>query len=158
MYHEIHVISFRYYLGFILRFLTGVFHAPTFPTLQGMWTQWAPKQEKSRLVCAHFMGVPSGSVLISLIGGKLGGAFGWKSLFYFSGVANFVCGICWYILVRENPKSHPFISDGERDYILENRLSRKKPKKASDEIRFRNLDPHQLKPKQYRTSPRLEEF
>ena len=158
MYHEIHVISFRYYLGFILRFLTGVFHAPTFPTLQGMWTQWAPKQEKSRLVCAHFMGVPSGSVLISLIGGKLGGAFGWKSLFYFSGVANFVCGICWYILVRQNPKSHPFISDDERDYILENRLSQKKPKKASDEIRFRNLDPHQLKPKQYRTSPRLEEF
>ena len=104
------------------------------------------------------MGVPSGSVLISLIGGKLGGAFGWKSLFYFSGVANFVCGICWYILVRENPKSHPFISDDERDYILENRLSQKKPKKASDEIRFRNLDPHQLKPKQYRTSPRLEEF
>ena len=76
------------------------------------------------------MGVPSGSVLISLIGGKLGGAFGWKSLFYFSGVANLVCGICWYILVRENPKSHPFISDDERDYILENRLSQKKPKKA----------------------------
>lgn len=118
-----------YYIGFILRFLTGVFHAPTFPTLQGMWTQWAPKQEKSRLVCAHFMGVPSGSVLISLIGGKLGGAFGWKSLFYFSGVANLVCGICWYILVRENPKSHPFISDEERNYILENRLSQKKPKK-----------------------------
>ena len=69
---------FRYYLGFILRFLTGVFHAPTFPTLQGMWTQWAPKQEKSRLVCAHFMGVPSGSVLISLIGGKLGGDPGGK--------------------------------------------------------------------------------
>merc|ERR1719192_2253889 len=26
--------SAGYYLGFILRFLTGVFHAPTFPTLQ----------------------------------------------------------------------------------------------------------------------------
>ena len=133
MYHGLkYKTFFRYYLGFILRFLTGVFHAPTFPTLQGMWTQWAPKQEKSRLVCAHFMGVPSGSVLISLIGGKLGGAFGWKSLFYFSGVANLVCGICWYILVRENPKSHPFISDDEREYILENRLSQKKPKKVKE--------------------------
>ena len=57
-------ISFRFHLGFILRVLLGVVHSPTFPLLQAMWSQWAPIQEKSRLVCCHFVGVPFGSVFI----------------------------------------------------------------------------------------------
>ena len=55
---------FRFHLGFIFRVLLGIVHSPTMPLLQSIWTQWAPLQEKTRLVCCHSVGVPFGSVLI----------------------------------------------------------------------------------------------
>lgn len=94
-----------------------------------MWTQWAPEQEKSRLVCALFLGAPFGSVFISLIGGRLGHAFGWKSLFDFSAGTNLICGLLFFILVRNTPDDHPYISKSEREYIIENRNNQKKSSK-----------------------------
>ena len=83
----------RFYFGFLIRVLIGFVHSPAFPALQGMWTEWAPEQEKSRLVCALFLGAPFGSVFIALIGGRLGHAFGWKSLFDFSAAMNLLCAL-----------------------------------------------------------------
>ena len=69
-----------YWLGFACRVLVGMAHSPTFPSLQGAWTPWAPIKEKSRLVSSVFMGVPVGSVVMSIIGGRLGSAVGWNEI------------------------------------------------------------------------------
>ena len=122
--------SFSFYLGFLIRVLIGFVHSPAFPALQGMWTEWAPEQEKSRLVCALFLGAPFGSVFIALIGGRLGHAFGWKSLFDFSAATNLICGLLFFILVRNTPEEHPYISASEKNYILANRNHQKKTKKS----------------------------
>ena len=117
--------AFRFYLGFTLRVLLGVVHSPTFPLLQAMWSQWAPMQEKSRLVCCHFVGVPFGSVFIvrvsqriyamhglksdnpmkAIVGGRLGHAFGWRSLFHFAAAFNLLCAILFFVLVRDTPRN-----------------------------------------------------
>ena len=99
------------------------------PLLQSIWTQWAPLQEKTRLVCCHSVGVPFGSVFIvrvthvdkllyppivkekvinpikALVGGRLGHVFGWRSLFYFAAACNLICAILFFILVRDTPRN-----------------------------------------------------
>ena len=74
--------SFGYWLGFVARVALGMTHSPTFPALQGAWTTWAPIHEKSRLVNAHFVGVPVGSVMMSILGGRIGSAVGWRPIFW----------------------------------------------------------------------------
>jgi len=119
----------RFYFGFLIRVLIGFVHSPAFPALQGMWTEWAPEQEKSRLVCALFLGAPFGSVFIALIGGRLGHAFGWKSLFDFSAAMNLLCALLFFILVQNTPLDHPYISKSEKEYIMETRNQQKKTQK-----------------------------
>ena len=119
----------RFYFGFLIRVLIGFVHSPAFPALQGMWAEWAPEQEKSRLVCALFLGAPFGSVFIALIGGRLGHAFGWKSLFDFSAAMNLLCGLLFFILVRNTPQDHPYISKSEKEYIMETCNQQKKTQK-----------------------------
>ena len=90
-----------------------------------MWSQWAPMQEKSRLVCCHFVGVPFGSVFIvrvvhtkwvfdqeimcypqkAIVGGRLGHAFGWRSLFHFAAAFNLLCAILFFVFVRDTPRT-----------------------------------------------------
>ena len=130
LYSEsLNFLNFRFYFGFLIRVLIGFVHSPAFPALQGMWTEWAPEQEKSRLVCALFLGAPFGSVFIALIGGRLGHAFGWKSLFDFSAAMNLVCGLLFFILVRNTPLDHPYISTSEKTYIMETRNQQRKTQK-----------------------------
>ena len=119
----------RFYFGFLIRVLIGFVHSPAFPALQGMWTEWAPEQEKSRLVCALFLGAPFGSVFIAFIGGRLGHAFGWKSLFDFSAAMNLLCALLFFILVRNTPLDHPYISKSEKEYIMETRNQQRKTQK-----------------------------
>jgi len=53
---------------------------------------------------------------------------GWPNVFYFFGSISIVWFVFWCILVYNDPHSHPFISDEERDYLQKSigSLERKK--------------------------------
>jgi MFS family permease len=72
-----------------LRFLTGVFHGTVYPSLGTIWSNWAPKMEKSRLVGISNTGLQIGNIISMPIVGFLcveGFDGGWPSVFYIFGI------------------------------------------------------------------------
>jgi ACS family sodium-dependent inorganic phosphate cotransporter-like MFS transporter 5 len=44
---------------------------------------------------------------------------GWPSIFYIFGIVGIVWFVLWMILAAKSPEDHRFISDKERDYIVD---------------------------------------
>jgi hypothetical protein len=59
-----------------------------------------------------------GTFVILPASGQLIAAFGWESVFYFSGLSTMIWGILWITLVRDDPRTHPWVSDAELQHIL----------------------------------------
>ena len=92
-----------------------------------MYVNWAPPLEKSRLIGFSTAGINFGNMIALPLGAWLsveGFGDGWSSVFYLFGIV----GIVWYILfmflTSDSPRDHLFISNNEREYILQttNRL------------------------------------
>ena len=127
------LITFNYHVGFAARILLGFAHSPNFPVVQGSWHSWAPITEKTKLVTSMFLGVPAGSLVMSMLGGRLCLWFGWRSVFWFAGVANVLFVVLWFMFVTDTPEEHRLISEREKAFIIASRVKqgaakdRKKP-------------------------------
>ena len=64
-------------------------------------------------------GLSLGTVLSVSITGLTAGTIGWELVFYSQGGASVVFVILWAVLVYDSPSQHPWISDAEKNYILE---------------------------------------
>ena len=100
--------------------------------MQGAWTKWAPDNEKTRLVGAHFCGGPVGTFLVNNLGGIIIGYFSWAELFYFCAASNLIWLLLWSFLVFDSPEDHKYISDQERAYIITNRSNLRKNSNANN--------------------------
>lgn len=60
-----------------------------------------------------------GNILSNMISGVLLDAFdGWETPFYFFGSMGFIWVICFQFLCYKDPKSYPFITEKEKEYLL----------------------------------------
>ncbi|CAL1268935.1 unnamed protein product, partial [Larinioides sclopetarius] len=115
----------------VVRALEGVGEGLTYPAINTMVSQWAPKLERSRISSAVFSGAPIGTVLSLSASGlmcKSEALGGWPSVFYvFGAIGCFWYGL-WIIFIYETPDEHPTISKEELFLIYEseeNQLSQK---------------------------------
>ncbi|XP_021080724.1 sodium-dependent phosphate transport protein 4 isoform X1 [Mesocricetus auratus] len=83
-----------------------------------LWQRWAPPNERSRLCSIALSGMILGAFAVNLVGGIISEALGWPFVFYIFGAIGCVCCLLWFILVYDDPVSHPWISDSEKEYIL----------------------------------------
>ncbi|KAL1130665.1 hypothetical protein AAG570_011907 [Ranatra chinensis] len=103
-----------------LRFFMGIGEGTTFPALSTLLAQWAPPLERSKLAALVFAGVQIGTVLSSVFGGLiLEYSSGWPNVFYIFGGIGVLWFVVWCLICYNDPSSHPFISDKEKQYILE---------------------------------------
>uniref|UniRef100_A0A286XD30 Solute carrier family 17 member 3 n=1 Tax=Cavia porcellus TaxID=10141 RepID=A0A286XD30_CAVPO len=63
-------------------------------------------------------GIPLGMFMAILLGGIISQAFGWPFVFYTSGGLGCVFSLLWFVLVYDDPDSHPWIGISEKEYIL----------------------------------------
>ncbi|XP_060862600.1 sialin-like [Metopolophium dirhodum] len=114
----------------ILRFVEGLGEGMTFPALCTLLAQWAPPEEKGKFATLVFAGAQIGNILSNLLSGFIMRYIpgGWPNVFYFFGIVSIIWFIIWCMFVYNDPNSHPFISDEERDYLKRSigRLERKK--------------------------------
>lgn len=101
---------------FGLRLVSGLVQSPVFPGNGRIVASWFPTAERGR-ACAIF----NSSQYFSLVafGGLFGSLttyYGWKSCFYFMGLAGLLLALAWWKLVFK-VKDHPLISQSEIDYI-----------------------------------------
>ncbi|EGV94299.1 Sodium-dependent phosphate transport protein 3, partial [Cricetulus griseus] len=83
-----------------------------------LWQRWAPPNERSRLCSIALSGMILGTFAVLLVGGVISEALGWPFVFYIFGAIGCVFCLVWFILVYDDPVSHPWISDPEKEYIL----------------------------------------
>ncbi|EDL32526.1 sodium-dependent phosphate transport protein 4 isoform X1 [Mus musculus] len=83
-----------------------------------LWQKWAPPNERSRLCTIALSGMTLGIFTVLLVGGIISEALGWPFVFYSFGGGGVLCSLLWFILIYDDPVSHPWISGPEREYIL----------------------------------------
>ncbi|KAE9524993.1 hypothetical protein AGLY_015043 [Aphis glycines] len=114
----------------ILRFVEGLGEGTTFPALYTLLAQWAPPDEKGKLSTVVFAGVQIGNIFSNFLSGFIIQYIpgGWPNVFYFFGVISLIWFVLWCLFVYNDPNSHPFISEMERDYLKQSigSLERKK--------------------------------
>ncbi|XP_030754218.1 uncharacterized protein LOC115881008 [Sitophilus oryzae] len=113
------------YWGFMycvaIRFMIGVFQGSIVPTIATFMSSWAPKKERAMLGGIAYGGGNLGNIVgIIFTGVIIYYTRSWSSPFYLWGLLT----ILWYILFLftsfSYPETHPFISDGEKEFLQEN--------------------------------------
>ncbi|XP_069192452.1 vesicular glutamate transporter 1 isoform X1 [Procambarus clarkii] len=102
-----------------VRILQGLVEGVTYPACHGIWRNWSPPLERSRLATLAFCGSYAGAVLGMPLSAWLTEGIGWPAPFYFYGVAGITWGFFWYWLAFEKPATHPTITAREQLYIEE---------------------------------------
>ncbi|XP_046874861.1 sialin isoform X2 [Hypomesus transpacificus] len=103
---------------FALRALEGFGEGVTFPAMMAMWACWAPPLERSRLITLSGAGANFGAFVALPLTGFICHSLGWPAVFYICGGAGCLWAVAWFILVSDNPHTHPRISKQEQDYII----------------------------------------
>ncbi|XP_066974665.1 putative inorganic phosphate cotransporter isoform X2 [Macrobrachium rosenbergii] len=109
------------YMG--LRIVSGIFQGPLVPSIFTLMAAWIPPKYKASFGSIVFVGDHLGMVVSMALGGvMLDSDFlgGWPSVFYVFGVVGLLWGVAWFILIRDQPEKHPWISSKELSYIKSN--------------------------------------
>ncbi|XP_047663697.1 sialin isoform X2 [Tachysurus fulvidraco] len=119
---------------FALRALEGFGEGVTFPAMMAMWACWAPPLERARLMTISGAGGNFGAFVAFPLTGFICHSMGWPAVFYCCEITGMAIGlysyilppggagclwaVLWFIMVSDEPRTHPRISDREKEYII----------------------------------------
>ncbi|XP_032124515.1 probable small intestine urate exporter isoform X3 [Sapajus apella] len=102
----------------VLRIIQGITQVMVLTGQYSIWVKWAPPLERSQLTTIAGSGSMLGSFVVLLVGGLLSQTIGWPYVFYIFGGIGCACCLLWFPLIYDDPVNHPFISAGEKRYIV----------------------------------------
>lgn len=104
-------------LGFF-RTTLGLSEAGNWPGAVKSNAEWFPIKERAIAQGLFNAGASIGSVIAPLIIGTLFVAFGWRTTFMVIGSFGLIWIIPWLIINKTSLRKHPWVSEKERQYIL----------------------------------------
>lgn len=96
-----------------IRLALGIGEAIIYPTSNQFVARWIPVSERGRVNGVIFAGVGAGSMLTPPILTGIIVAYGWRAGFWFSAAVGIVAGIVWYLIARDTPEQHHWVSREE---------------------------------------------
>ncbi|XP_053987943.1 putative inorganic phosphate cotransporter isoform X1 [Hylaeus volcanicus] len=104
-----------------VRVLMGLCEGTTFPALNAMLAQWTPPEERSKIGSLVFAGAQLGTVFANSLSGLIlhYSAIGWPAVFYVFGSVGLVWFVIWCLTCYNNPDTHPYISEREKNFLSE---------------------------------------
>ena len=102
----------------IFRAILGVSEAGNWPGAAKSNADWFPTKERALAQGIFNSGAAIGGIIAIPLIAYLTVFFSWKMVFIVIGLVGLLRLIPWIILVKAPPKSHPWITDEEREYIL----------------------------------------
>ena len=102
----------------IFRAILGVAEAGNWPGTAKSNADWFPTKERALAQGIFNSGAAIGGIIAIPLIAYLTVYFSWQMVFVVIGLVGLLCLIPWIILVKAPPKSHPWITDEEREYIL----------------------------------------
>jgi ACS family hexuronate transporter-like MFS transporter len=103
----------------ILRTTLGISEAGNWPGAVKSNAEWFPIKERAIAQGLFNAGASMGSVIAPLFIGYLWAAYGWQTTFMVIGSFGLLWIIPWLIINKSGPKTHPWITEKERQYILD---------------------------------------
>jgi len=101
-----------------LRIMLGVSEAGNWPGAAKANAEWFPTDERAVAQGIFNFGASFGAMISIPVIGLLAQNLHWQTVFLIIGLAGFVWLIPWWIYVKSPPKSHPWISEKEKEYIM----------------------------------------
>ena len=102
----------------IFRGILGVAEAGNWPGATKANAEWFPTKERAFAQGLFNSGAAIGGIISIPLIAFLTIYFSWQYIFILVGLAGLLWLIPWIVLVKAPPKSHPWITDEEREYIL----------------------------------------
>ena len=106
----------------IVRGLLGLGEAGLWPGAVKSNGEWFPVKQRALAQGIFNAGASIGNVIAPVIIVFLYAQFGWKSTYLILGALGLLWVIPWFVLNKSKPEDHPWITDDERDLILNDRI------------------------------------
>jgi ACS family glucarate transporter-like MFS transporter len=116
-------IAFAVLVFVCIRFLLGAGEAIIYPASNQFVSQWIPTLERGRANGVIFAGVGVGSGATPLLITYIATHFGWRWSFWISSLIGLIVGLAWYLIARDSPEEHPWVSPSELAWIQGGRTS-----------------------------------
>jgi ACS family glucarate transporter-like MFS transporter len=97
----------------LIRFALGAGEAVMYPASNQFVAHWIPVSERGSANGWIFAGVGAGAGLSIPILTWINTHYGWRASFWFSAILGIVVGLVWYVMARDLPEEHPFVSSDE---------------------------------------------
>jgi ACS family glucarate transporter-like MFS transporter len=104
-----------------IRFLFGMGEAGAFPGMSRAIFSWIPLKERGFVLGLNFSGSRLGAAFALPLVAWMIDEFGWRQSFLILGMVGVIWAIFWWLLFRDTPEKHHWLSQEEKDYILEHR-------------------------------------
>lgn len=104
----------------VVRFLLGAGEAIIYPSTNQFVSRWIPSQERGVANGLIFAGVGAGAGIAPAFVTYITLHYGWRSSFWVSALLGLLAGIVWYVIARDKPEQHPYMTNGELTYIQKN--------------------------------------
>ncbi|WP_299607518.1 MFS transporter [uncultured Aquimarina sp.] len=127
----------RGFLGFTLvRMLLGLSEAGNWPGAAKGNAEWFPTNERAVAQGIFNFGASFGALISIPLIGLLAQQLHWQFVFLIIAVLGFVWLIPWFVYVKTSPKKHPWITDKERNLIID---GQKNESNSSEETEEKSL-------------------
>ena len=107
----------------IVRGLLGFGEAGLWPGAVKSNGEWFPVKQRALAQGIFNAGASIGNVVAPIIIVYLYAQFGWKSTYIILGGLGLIWVIPWLIINKSKPETHPWITDAERDLLLNDRIA-----------------------------------
>jgi ACS family hexuronate transporter-like MFS transporter len=121
----------------IFRAILGVAEAGNWPGAAKSNADWFPTKERALAQGIFNSGAAIGGIIAIPLIAYMTVYFSWQMVFVVIGLVGLLWLIPWIILVKAPPKSHPWITDEEREYILTGQRNTD----ASDDVEEEEYNP-----------------
>ena len=102
----------------LFRAILGIAEAGNWPGAAKANAEWFPTKERALAQGIFNSGAAIGGIISIPLIAYLAVHFSWQIIFVLVGITGVLWLVPWMILVKSPPKSHPWISKEEREYIL----------------------------------------
>jgi ACS family hexuronate transporter-like MFS transporter len=109
----------------LVRVTLGISEAGNWPGAVKSNAEWFPVKERAIAQGIFNAGASIGSVIAPPLVACLYAGFGWRTTFMIVGILAMAWVVPWLLINKAGPKSHPWVSDEEREYILDGQTAEK---------------------------------
>lgn len=97
----------------LVRVALGASSAVMYPSSNQFIERWFPRHERGKASGIVFGGVGLGSALAPPVLTSIILAYNWHAAFWFCAVVGLVAAAVWFVVARDKPEQHPWVSSGE---------------------------------------------